>query len=471
MIHVIGDVMLDETRYYQQIGTTPESLHCPKVKYVRTSLRVGGAGHCYHQLYAMGVDSKLWTVIGNDRSGGMLGNMLREFGTDHLKAETAGRGTRKQRHIIDDRLAFRCDEDAFHAGGPIADLLEVRLKAEEQECATLKYITSHAFDHAIISDYDKGVCSESVCQQVIKMSEFTAVDPYLCDWSKYRGADVIMPNWAELAHAMDTEPRHLKMEDVKGFFENQIVEGLDIQTMLLKRSEKGAVLFRAGHDEPSEHPAMNRNLIDPIGAGDIVAAVFVACVARDGVEFMQEAMLETMAAAGRSVEKRGTEVVYPKEYLKGDMVYDLTKSQKLAMETINQWRGNRYQIIFVNGCFDGLHPGHIALLNSAAGDYGKVVVALNSDEYIKERKGKLLFPLEERMAMVSAIRGVDLVVAFEDENNLHDLIDAIEPEVMWKGANYERDDGITGAEFCKAIKYVPLTEHSSSKIKEQIDEG
>ena len=132
-----------------------------------------------------------------------------------------------------------------------------------------------------------------------------------------------------------------------------------------------------------------------------------------------------------------------------------------------QAKGQR--VVFTNGCFDLLHAGHIHLLEEAArlGDY--LVVAINSDESVRRLKGpqRPIMPLTDRLALMSALQVVDVLVVFpaetqtdnEAESDLwdtpHTLLQRLRPDILVKGGDYA-PDGVVGREFVEEVHIVPL---------------
>lgn len=92
--------------------------------------------------------------------------------------------------------------------------------------------------------------------------------------------------------------------------------------------------------------------------------------------------------------------------------------------------------VFVNGCFDVLHPGHLALLEEATKHGDNVIVGLNSDESVKALKsGRLARSFEERKLMLEACRFVDLVVCFTGVT-ASNLVDTLKPDTYVTGDEY-----------------------------------
>ena len=142
----------------------------------------------------------------------------------------------------------------------------------------------------------------------------------------------------------------------------------------------------------------------------------------------------------------------------------------LDTETLRQrlqhWRAVGNKIVFTNGCFDILHLGHVELLAQCRtwGDY--VVVGLNSDASVKRLKGdsRPINDQEARAAVLAALSFVDAVVIFDQDTPL-ELINAVRPDVLVKGGDYEADK-IVGADIVRQgggeVRIVPLVKGQST---------
>jgi rfaE bifunctional protein nucleotidyltransferase chain/domain len=127
--------------------------------------------------------------------------------------------------------------------------------------------------------------------------------------------------------------------------------------------------------------------------------------------------------------------------------------------------------VMVNGTFDVLHPGHIALLNTAR-SYGKwLVVAIDTDRRVKELKGKQR-PINnqtDRKIMLSALKAVDFVVFFDSTEELVKLMELYKPDVYVKGSDWKHDTQSTAHQYCKKVIYYDRIEpYSSTKIIQHI---
>ncbi|MFB3855518.1 MAG: D-glycero-beta-D-manno-heptose 1-phosphate adenylyltransferase [Vicinamibacterales bacterium] len=130
-------------------------------------------------------------------------------------------------------------------------------------------------------------------------------------------------------------------------------------------------------------------------------------------------------------------------------------------------------VVFTNGVFDLLHPGHVRYLRDARREGDALIVAVNSDRSVRAIKGpsRPLNPEHERAEVVSALEAVDAVVIF-DEDDPHDIIEAIQPDVLVKGADWA-PDRIIGRDIVEArggrVVRIPLAEgFSTTAILERI---
>ncbi len=116
-----------------------------------------------------------------------------------------------------------------------------------------------------------------------------------------------------------------------------------------------------------------------------------------------------------------------------------SNKQLSAQMAVWQFKGKR--IVFTNGCFDIIHPGHIAYLSKAK-DFGDIlVIGLNSDDSVRQLKGenRPIIPEKERAFMLASLRFVDAVVIFDEETPIN-LIQQLQPDVLVKGKDYKAEE-------------------------------
>jgi len=124
------------------------------------------------------------------------------------------------------------------------------------------------------------------------------------------------------------------------------------------------------------------------------------------------------------------------------------------------------RLVFTNGCFDLLHAGHVRYLNQARGLGDALAVAVNSDRSVRILKGagRPILPEDERAEVIAALGCVDLVCIFDDLTPQH-TIDAIVPDILVKGADWEVSD-IVGRDTVEkaggSVLSIPLVEGTST---------
>jgi len=177
-------------------------------------------------------------------------------------------------------------------------------------------------------------------------------------------------------------------------------------------------------------------------------------------------------AAGIVVGKVGTVPVSREELLMSLMPQiELQANEKvLSLDPLRgrvaAWRSAGERVVFTNGCFDLLHIGHIALLESARREGNRLIVAINSDASVQALKGptRPVVAESERARILAALAAVDAVVVFEDPTPLQ-LIVALRPDVIVKGGDYN-EDTIVGAKEVRSwggrVKIVPTVEGFST---------
>lgn len=136
---------------------------------------------------------------------------------------------------------------------------------------------------------------------------------------------------------------------------------------------------------------------------------------------------------------------------------------------ISRLKKNNKKIVFTNGCFDLIHPGHIKILTSAKKKGDVLIVGLNSDRSIKAIKGKNrpILNQKARVQILSAITPVDYLIIF-DQKTPYQIIKKIKPTIIVKGQDWPKDK-IIGREFANKLISVKLTAgYSTTKIIEKI---
>ncbi|CAK0742482.1 D-beta-D-heptose 7-phosphate kinase / D-beta-D-heptose 1-phosphate adenylyltransferase [Azospirillaceae bacterium] len=442
----IGDVMLDRYVYGSVERISPEA-PIPVLRIERHATMLGGAGNVASNLEAVGSMPRFISVVGDDEAGAaILRHMMAGRLADgcHMVTEAGRRTTEKTRYFAAHQQLLRTDSETVT---PISTVSTESLIAAAR--ALIPEVRA-----VILSDYGKGVLTNEVIAAVIDAARTAGrpviVDPKGTDYRRYRGADVITPNRRELAQATGMAVGNDAEITVAARW---VISECGIATVVATRSEQGMSVVMA--DGRVEHlPAEAREVFDVSGAGDTVVATLGAALAA-GAGMMDAARLANLAA-GVVVGKVGTAVVRPPELMAAlhQQEWRIGEAKvappEMAVERVARWRRQGRRVGFTNGCFDLLHPGHLALLTQAKAACDRLVIGLNSDESVRRLKGETR-PIQSeaaRAAVLASLASVDLVVIFGEDTPLN-LIQILHPDVLVKGADY-RIDQVVGADFVQS---------------------
>lgn len=428
----------------------------PVAKVSDTQDRMGGAANVAQNISALGGKAELLGVAGNDAEGLVLESLLRqhEIHASIVKSDDI-RTTSKIRVVSRNQQLIRLDFDDS------ADQLSEQVSAAFEQSVDNNEIV-------ILSDYGKGVLSDP--QAIIGLArergKKVVVDPKGNDFSKYRNANVITPNYSEFCAVVG---KCVSEQDIQTKAQ-QLCEQYNFDALLITRSEQGMTVVKQS-GEVANFPAQVREVYDVTGAGDTVISVFAMSLAVDGD--LEQAARVANVAAGIVVGKFGAATLSAEELQQGLLNYEFPESklisESLLVEKIADAQAKGKKVVFTNGCFDVLHKGHAHLLRQAETFGDMVVVALNSDESVRRLKGndRPINNLQDRAEMLSHLSPVNWVVAFEQDTP-QELIEKLKPDVLVKGGDYAVDD-IIGAEFVTGrggeVKVVAFVEgYSTSKI-------
>ncbi|MCP4327574.1 MAG: D-glycero-beta-D-manno-heptose-7-phosphate kinase [Alphaproteobacteria bacterium] len=440
----VGDAMLDRYVYGGVERISPEA-PIPVLHVGRETVMLGGAGNVARNIVGLGAKVDFVTVVGEDVAGRRIAKLL--SAESHISGRVISDAKRqtpvKTRFIAGGQQLLRADEES---------VTPLRNEVAEQLCARAERLLSKS-GALVLSDYAKGVLRPAVVARLIatanKAGRPVVIDPKGIDYGRYTRADVVTPNRRELGLATNM--------DVSG---DAAIEAAARE--LMKKSAVGAVLVTRGVEGmslidqggPHHFPAQAREVFDVSGAGDTVIAAIGAAMAA-GIPLPDAARLANLAAS-IVVGKLGTAVSYADELRHVLQRQDLAATEAKivavdqAADQATAWREDGHRIGFTNGCFDLLHPGHIALLAQARGACDRLIVGLNTDASARRLKGAGR-PIQGEMArgaVLASLANVDQVVLFEEDTPMA-LIEAIKPDILIKGADYTRDQ-VVGGDFVES---------------------
>ncbi len=425
---VVGDLMLDRYWHGGTSRISPEA-PVPVVHVNQNEERAGGACNVALNIATLGAQCTVMGLCGDDEAARTLENILTAVGVNPQFVRMPDSATvTKLRVMSRSQQLMRLDfEDGF-----IGQDLSVLEKVFEEQ------IENHNI--VVCSDYGKG--SLRGVKQIIeicnKKNVPVLVDPKGSDFEKYSGASLITPNLSEFEEVVG----HCETEDELVEKANALSEKYNIEALLVTRSEHGMSLMQQGYD-PVHMPTQAREVFDVTGAGDTVISTLAASLGA-GVS-LERAMALSNLAAGVVVGKSGTASVSLLELEHAIEQNSSTTEHGILEEAhlysvLDRCRARGETIVMTNGCFDILHAGHVTYLEEASALGDRLLVAVNIDETVRRLKGedRPVNKVEHRMRMLAALRCVDWVVAFSEDEPTR-LICEVSPDILVKGGDNDVD--------------------------------
>lgn len=442
---VLGDIMLDRHIHGQITRISPEA-PVPVFRHKYATHTLGGAGNVAANIVSLGGNATLLSVSGADDQRPLLTHICEDYGVEPsgIVPSSCRKTTTKTRFVVGGQQVIRYDEED---DSPLAD---------EEHAVLATLIKKHASQAGciVLSDYGKGIFHGPLGQSLIRsctaLGKPVIVDPKGNDFSRYSGATGITPNLKELSAAVG---RKLHDDDEVVDACRELIDRFGFDFVLATRSEKGMSLVE--RDTATHLTARAREVFDVSGAGDTVVATLAVGLASGSS--LQAAARMSNVAGGLAVQRRGTARI-SREELRSEMarqhipgtVMPSFSSLSQALQTRSQWKAEGLKVGFTNGCFDILHAGHASMLERAREHCDRLVVGLNSDGSVSRLKGpsRPVNTVHDRAMLLASLRSVDAVVVFDDDTPLA-LIETLQPDVLFKGADYTLDT-VVGAHSVQA---------------------
>jgi D-beta-D-heptose 7-phosphate kinase/D-beta-D-heptose 1-phosphate adenosyltransferase len=450
---VIGDLMLDRYVWGDAERISQEApvilLHAD-----RREERLGGASSVATLLRALGARVSLAGVVGGDADGAGLRRILLDQGIDDesVLGDPDRPTTVKERYI--GRAQHRHPQQMIRVDYETRAPLNAPRERELLQAVTRQLRRA---DVVLVSDYDKGVCSQGLLAAVIAASRNLGVrvvaDPIRSsDYRKYHGCSALTPNRLEAGLATGstimTNAEALAAAD-------RLRESLDLEAAVVTLDKEGMALSHAD-GRRCVFPTRPRQVYDITGAGDMVLAVLGMALAA-GADYDPAIRLANVAG-GLEVERIGVATVTREEIVhdllqagsRAESPADKLRSRDVLAHELASRRRLGQRVAFTNGCFDVLHAGHVQYLQEARAQADVLVVGLNSDASVRGLKGagRPVNPVDARAAVLAGLAAVDYVTVFEEPTPL-ELVCELRPDVLVKGADYRREE-VAGADFVES---------------------
>ncbi|MFH1133485.1 MAG: D-glycero-beta-D-manno-heptose-7-phosphate kinase [Nanoarchaeota archaeon] len=464
-ILAIGDVMLDSYLDGDVSRISPEApvpvLHVQQERSVP-----GGIGNTAMNCAALGGKVTVLGVIGKDSAGAKLKAILGKHGVDtrNLVIDPERPTTKKVRVITRQQQMLRID---YEKERPISPAIETELRRR-----ALRLL--HQSDAVIISDYAKGTVTEALAKEVIASCNRkglpVVIDPKPEHMSFFSGATVIKPNSLG-ASRMAGYPITNQEEALRAG--RELLSRLSAN-ILITQGERGMTLFeRSGR--VTSIPTQAKEVFDVSGAGDTAAAVMALALAAKLP--LAEAAIIANQASGIVVGKVGTAIVTQEE-LAGIMESESSKLKTLPelVRIVQDLKRKGKRIVWTNGCFDILHPGHTRYLAEARKLGDVLILGLNTDASVRKLKGpeRPILNETERAEVLSALCSINYLLFFSEETPIRQL-KALMPDVIAKGGDYTVEQ-VVGHELMEKsggkVVIIPLLQgYSTSSIISKIKHG
>lgn len=394
--------MLDRYWYGKTSRISPEAP--VPVVHVRDDQKCpGGAGNVALNLITLGAKVELFGLIGDDQAGETLKHLLHQHGVvAHLLSQADMPTTTKLRLLSANQQLVRIDFEET-----IVDVeCEALMQACQQKMASANLL--------ILSDYSKGCLNNP--QPLIAAARDAAlpvlVDPKRLDFSVYRGATLITPNFKEFTAVVgecSTESAILE----KGC---NLLQQHNFSAILVTRGEHGMTLIEQDGSNFSV-AARAPEVYDVTGAGDTVVASLAAALAAG--EALPDAVRMANIAAGIVVGRLGAASVTPAELRNtieqqretGAQLADAGVVSHQSLQTSLQDCVSRQETVaFIIGEFDVLRAKHLEFLQSIREEYDHIVIGVVSQDLVE---AKVVHSLKARQAAIAGFTGVDWVIGLK----------------------------------------------------------
>lgn len=266
-VAIIGDVMLDTYMWGSVERISPEA-PVPVVSLKKKEYRIGGASNVALNTVALGAQTFIFSVIGNDDDGAALLQLLQQnnINTNGIIKDSNRITTNKIRVIARNQHMMRLDAEITN---DIDAELEYKLYTKIEQ-----FVQTNKPDVVVFEDYNKGVLKATLIEKVITLCKqhtiITTVDPKRKNFFAYQGVDVFKPNLKEVKDALNVLIDSVDLNTLQRIHQ-QLKDVLNHQISLITLSEKG--VFYNTETIANIIPTHVRSIADVSGAGDTVIAV------------------------------------------------------------------------------------------------------------------------------------------------------------------------------------------------------
>ena len=442
-VALVGDFMLDRYVFGRTERISPEG-PIPVLRFNREEQRLGGAGFVHAGLATLGAKVSVVGAIGKDSGGEELKKHLIDSGADVSGLVACdGRPTVTKTRFLgssEDKTPQQMIRLDIEETGPVDATIAQQLIARGIETM------DRGAELLCLEDYNKGVLTSEVCTKLIAHARAKRlpifIDPARLppgEYRKYAGATVLKLNRPETERATGLPARNdaqLRAASEK------LLNELDLEAVVITLNDGGSYL--ATRDGIRERlTSRPRQVADATGAGDMVLVTL--CVARAAGADWSDSVALANVVGGLEVEKLGCVPI-----TRAEIIHDLMTEHETAagkeralpalLSELNLHRAAGRTIVFTNGCFDIVHLGHVKYFQWAKSQGDLLVVGVNTDAGIRRLKGEKrpVISEDDRVGVLEELESIDYLIRFDEDTPI-ELINAIRPDVLVKGADYQKE--------------------------------
>lgn len=448
-ILVVGDIIAD-----QYINCSIERISreapIPIYNFLSNKFLLGGAGNVVANLVSLGNKVCFIGTKGKDEAGIWIDEEFEKLKVKSLFfANELNQTVTKTRFIVNNHQVSRVDKILTNKNH--VDLEKIKF-----------FIKNNNIKKIVLSDYGLNFLSENISRLLIEYANENEIplliDPRGKNWNKYQNAWCITPNLEELSEAIGYKVINNDEEVEKAAL--KLIHDLNVNHIIVTRSEQG--ISSISKKEIWHKKIEPINVIDVVGAGDVVLAVLTHFA---HLNVSWNTFLDAANAMAKiCVSHFGVYVISLSElenYLLNQQhtkLFDLQSLKRIS----KQWKEENKLIVFTNGCFDLVHYGHIYYLYKAKQLGHKLIVGLNSDFSIKKIKGETRPVSNEksRIAVLSALEMIDAVIVFS-EDTPESIIKEIKPHILVKGADW-KNKSLPGEKYAEKVEFIDYQENYST---------
>jgi len=421
-ILVVGDIMIDEYIFGNINRINPEApVPILNVLNNNREYRLGGAANTANNISALGAKCTIIGQVGNDKTKEPLLKLLEKSNINTFLIERKDFTTiKKTRLVAQNQQALRVD---FEDPKPLK---------QKHVTKIIKFIKSKQFDIILLSDYDKGMITKELVEELKNLNIPIIVDPKPNTMDLFKDVFVVTPNISEAREITksNSDPKILSKLIAEKYNTNVIIT----------QGSNGTSSYNKETKYYKQLPAKSQEVYDVSGAGDTFIAALTLALTSKAELF--EATQIANHAAGIVVGKFGTATLTLEE-LKSSFngTNSKIKTVEELIQIVQELKSKGKKIVTTNGIYDILHVGHTQLLNKAKSFGDILILALNTDSSTRRYKGdnRPINNQKERGEIAANLIAVDYITFF-DEDTPENLINKLRPDIHVKGGDYKKED-------------------------------